>query len=143
MSFLLRSTSLLWCVLNVLGAANGISTRSSNVTATNTSSPRVSVDESVLSELGGLLDQLFAGSTLEASAGSSNCVGINAISPRCATRESPYSRDIFYVGGHYENSALGNLTYDQIYVEKLTPARGVRQPKPIVFFHGGGMCLNI
>lgn len=68
-----------------------------------------------------------------------DCEGINAISPKCSSNETPYYRDFFYVGGHYEDSNLGNLTYDQIYVEKLTPVGGTSQPKPIIFFHGGGM----
>lgn len=71
---------------------------------------------------------------------STDCVGINAISPNCSSNETPYYRDFFYIGGHYEDSALGNLTCDQIYVEKLTPTGGIVQPKPIIFFHGGGMC---
>lgn len=68
----------------------------------------------------------------------STCTGINAISPSCKSNESLYYRDFFYVGGRYVDSVLGNLTYDQIYVEKLSPAGGVTQPKPIIFFHGGG-----
>lgn len=68
----------------------------------------------------------------------STCIGINAISPDCKSNETPYYRDFFYVGGHYVNSVLGNLTYDQIYVEKLSPVGGITQPKPIIFFHGGG-----
>lgn len=68
------------------------------------------------------------------------CVAGNAISANCKSNETPYYRDIFYVGGQYVyNSDLaGQLTYDQIYVEKLSPVRGVTQPKPIIFFHGGG-----
>lgn len=67
-----------------------------------------------------------------------DCAGVKAISPKCSSREAPYFREFFYVGGHYASGALGNLTYDQIYVEKLTPVRGTTQPKPIIFFHGGG-----
>lgn len=67
-----------------------------------------------------------------------SCVGVNAIAPSCKSNETLHYRDFFYVGGRYVDSAAGNLTYDQIYVEKLTPAAGVTQPKPIVFFHGGG-----
>lgn len=68
----------------------------------------------------------------------SDCVGVNAIAPGCASRETLSQRDTFYVGGNYVNSAAGNLTYDQLYVEKLTPS-SVTQTKPIVFFHGGGV----
>lgn len=69
---------------------------------------------------------------------SSDCVGVNAIAPSCKSNETPARRDFYYVGGHYVNNSVGNLTYDQIYVEKLTPVTGVNQSKPIVFFHGGG-----
>lgn len=71
------------------------------------------------------------------AAGVANCTGINAVAPGCASNEVLARRDFFYVGGHYVNSAAGNLTYDQLYVEKITPA-AVNQSKPIVFFHGGG-----
>lgn len=38
----------------------------------------------------------------------------------------------------------GNLVYDQLYVEKLIPAAGgVKQPYPLVFFHGGGSAGNV
>ena len=67
-----------------------------------------------------------------------DCTGINAISPRCPSHESLHRRDFFYVGGHYVAGAAGNLTYDQLYVEKLTPVTGVRRSKPVVLFHGGG-----
>lgn len=77
--------------------------------------------------------------TNNSSTNGTDCVGINSISPRCPSNETPYYRDFFYVGGHYENSDLGNLTYDQIYVEKLTPVGGTSQSRPIIFFHGGGM----
>lgn len=67
----------------------------------------------------------------------SDCIGINAVAPGCASKETLARRDYFYIGGHYVNNAIGNLTYDQIYVEKITPAV-VNQSKPVVFFHGGG-----
>jgi hypothetical protein len=70
----------------------------------------------------------------------SNCVGINAVSPRCGSAEALYRRDFFYIGGRYvfSNSSFGNLFVDQLYVEKLTPSSGVRKTHPLVFFHGGG-----
>lgn len=80
------------------------------------------------------------GLAFDFSTNGTDCVGIHAISPKCSSNEAPYYRDFFYIGGHYENSDLGNLTYDQIYVEKLTPVGGMSQTKPIIFFHGGGMC---
>lgn len=85
---------------------------------------------------------LISRQTNTSSVNATDCVGISAISPKCSSRETPYYRDFFYVGGHYEDSALGNLTYDQIYVEKLTPVGGITQQKPIIFFHGGGMSSN-
>ena len=66
-----------------------------------------------------------------------DCTGVLALSPGCTSNQPPYARDIFYVGGRYYEDALGNRTTDQLYVEKLTPA-AVTQPKPVVFFHGGG-----
>lgn len=70
-----------------------------------------------------------------------DCTGINAIKPACGSNESLYRRDFFYIGGSYvyDNSSLGVLTEDQMYVEKLTPSSGVTQPNPLVFFHGGGV----
>ncbi|KAG9745114.1 alpha/beta-hydrolase, partial [Aureobasidium melanogenum] len=76
----------------------------------------------------------LAGAALAAT----DCIGINAIAPGCASREALHTRDFFYIGGRYVAGAAGNLTYDQLYVEKLTPVTGVKQSKPIVLFHGGG-----
>ncbi|KAH7039624.1 Alpha/Beta hydrolase protein [Microdochium trichocladiopsis] len=67
-----------------------------------------------------------------------DCTGVKAIHPACGQIEPPYRRDFFYVGGSLLPGAFGNVTVGQLYVEKLTPAQGVRQPKPLVFFHGGG-----
>jgi pimeloyl-ACP methyl ester carboxylesterase len=67
-----------------------------------------------------------------------DCSGIKAISPRCASNETPYRRDFFYVGGRYNQTALGNVTINQVYVEKLSPVSGALQPHPLIFFHGGG-----
>jgi hypothetical protein len=68
-----------------------------------------------------------------------NCTGINAIKPQCLSSESAYTRDVFWIGGHYVETALGLETYDQMYVEKLTPLHGVQKPYPLVLFHGGGI----
>lgn len=76
------------------------------------------------------------------STNASDCVGVKAIAPGCESKETLAQRDYFYIGGHYVNSVIGNLTYDQVYVEKITPVL-VYQPKPVVFFHGGGMTLMI
>lgn len=67
-----------------------------------------------------------------------DCTGVNAIAPGCASQESLHYRDFFYIGGRYVAGAAGNLTYDQVYVEKLTPASGVNQSHPVVLYHGGG-----
>lgn len=68
-----------------------------------------------------------------------SCVGINAISPKCRTRETPYSRDFFYIGGRYQfDEALNSsILVDQMYVEKLTPYAGATKPYPIVLFTAG------
>lgn len=68
-----------------------------------------------------------------------SCTGIAAISPRCKSVESHHQRDIFYVGGRLLPVPSGNLSIDQLYVEKLTPSGGVTQAKPMVFFHGGAV----
>lgn len=73
-----------------------------------------------------------------ASGQRTNCTGVNAISPKCRTAETPYTRDFFYVGGRPLESATGELTADKLYVEKITPVSGAKKSKPLVFFHGGG-----
>ncbi|ORY71598.1 Alpha/Beta hydrolase protein [Pseudomassariella vexata] len=77
--------------------------------------------------------------TARAESQAVDCTGINAVSPKCSTNETAYFRDFFYLGGRYLTTSSGNLTFDQLYVEKLTPALGVSQPKPLVFFHGGAV----
>ena len=49
-----------------------------------------------------------------------------------------YTRDVSWVGGNYVEAAIGLLTYDQMYVEKLVQLGGVKKPYPLVLFHGGG-----
>lgn len=103
--------------------------------------------------LGSLLGSalvLLAGGSLAAASGphsrllagrsdnsTADCTGVLALSPRCSSNQAPYARDVFYVGGRYIQDASGNRTTGQLYVEKLTPD-AVTQPKPVVFFHGGG-----
>lgn len=70
-----------------------------------------------------------------------SCVALDALSPRCRFTEVAYHREFFYIGGRYVNSTgppAGSVLVDQMYVEKLSPALGPRQPRPLVFFHGGG-----
>ena len=67
-----------------------------------------------------------------------NCSGVNAISPNCESNETPYRRDFFYIGGRYISTAIGQVTVDQVYVEKLSPVGIAPQKHPLVFFHGGG-----
>ncbi|CAD0100068.1 unnamed protein product, partial [Aureobasidium mustum] len=81
---------------------------------------------------------LSLASLASAAFAATDCIGINAIAPGCVSQEALHSRDFFYIGGRYVAGAAGNLTYDQLYVEKLTPAAGVKQSKPVVLFHGGG-----
>ncbi|KAK1624597.1 Alpha/Beta hydrolase protein [Colletotrichum phormii] len=79
---------------------------------------------------------------------SGNCTGVDAISTKCTSKEAAHTRDFFYVGGRYIETTSGNVTVDQLYVEKLVPVTtsrtrtrrhsGVATTKPIVFFHGGG-----
>ncbi|CAG8977968.1 hypothetical protein HYALB_00001849 [Hymenoscyphus albidus] len=71
--------------------------------------------------------------------GNIDCTSINGIKKECRSLESFYQRDVFWVGGKYNSEALGMMTYDQFYVEKLTGLGGVWQNYPVVFFHGGGV----
>jgi pimeloyl-ACP methyl ester carboxylesterase len=68
-----------------------------------------------------------------------DCTGIKAVSPQCKTSQSSHYRDFFYVGGGY--APAGNTTSsifsDQMYVEKLTPAKGVSKKHPLVFISAG------
>ncbi|KAH8662473.1 Alpha/Beta hydrolase protein [Xylariales sp. PMI_506] len=74
-----------------------------------------------------------------AACSSSACIASSAVSPSCKSPEVPYYRDVFFIGGHdVESAELGNVTIDQLYVEKLTPVSGASK-KPIVYFHGGGI----
>ncbi|KAH8649353.1 hypothetical protein BX600DRAFT_419518, partial [Xylariales sp. PMI_506] len=82
---------------------------------------------------------LLASAAVYVAASSIDCTGINGIRPTCQSPESAYKRDVFFIGGHYVPSDLGDLTYDQMYVEKLTPQYSVSQPFPLVLFHGGGV----
>ncbi|KAI9838416.1 MAG: hypothetical protein M1837_002499 [Sclerophora amabilis] len=67
-------------------------------------------------------------------------VGAESGDSTVPSKETPYVRDAFYVGGKYEfNQELkGSLFVDDVYVEKLAPVGGKTQPYPLVFFHGGG-----
>ncbi|KAH8688048.1 Alpha/Beta hydrolase protein [Phaeosphaeriaceae sp. PMI808] len=85
-----------------------------------------------------LLVAFFLSYTLCEASNPLDCAGAKALSPRCPSNETPYLRDFFYVGGRYIESPIGHLTVDQIYVEKLSPISGSRQPHPLLFFHGGG-----
>ncbi|KAI9158025.1 alpha/beta-hydrolase [Paramyrothecium foliicola] len=67
-----------------------------------------------------------------------DCAGVNAIHPLCRSSETPYTRDSFYVGGRYIETATGNVTVDQVYVEKIVPIHPRGNRTPLVFFHGGG-----
>jgi hypothetical protein len=53
-----------------------------------------------------------------------DCSGINSIKPACISPESYYRRDVFWVGGRYVSQPLGLMTFDQMYVEKLTGLGG-------------------
>lgn len=82
---------------------------------------------------------MLAGTAAAAAAAAVDCSGVNAVSPQCASVETTYSRDVFMVGGRWVPVSSGNITADQVYVEKLTPAGGVVHDKPLVFFHGGAV----
>ncbi|KAK8172528.1 hypothetical protein BKA80DRAFT_288141 [Phyllosticta citrichinensis] len=82
-------------------------------------------DASMQSEMG-----LCVGLALWQVLAQAPCVGADALAPSCQSRESLHYRDFFYIG----------VLVDQIYVEKLTPATGVLQPKPVAFFNPGDSC---
>ncbi|KAH7161814.1 Alpha/beta hydrolase family-domain-containing protein [Dactylonectria macrodidyma] len=53
--------------------------------------------------------------------------------------EASHVRTFFYVGGAYvDDGSGGHIFRDQMYVEKLVPARGATQKNPVVFIHGQG-----
>lgn len=54
------------------------------------------------------------------------------------TLASAHDRTYFYVGGGYTNRDGKHIFTNQMYVEKLTPAKGASKPNPIVFIHGSG-----
>lgn len=91
------------------------------------------------------LTAILAAAGMAQALASGNCTGVNAINTKCTSKETAHTRDFFYVGGRYIETATGNVTVDQLYVEKLVPVstgrarrRGVAAAKPMVFFHGGG-----
>ncbi|KLU80905.1 hypothetical protein MAPG_00002 [Magnaporthiopsis poae ATCC 64411] len=54
-----------------------------------------------------------------------------------ADGEVPYVRTYFYAGGRYVDDGNGGKIFrDQMYVEKLLPAGGVTQTRPVVLIHG-------
>lgn len=81
----------------------------------------------------------FGGLVTAVSNSTHACTGIAAINPKCKSFQAQHQRDVFYVGGHLLPVGTGNLTVDQLYVEKLTPSAGVTQAKPVAFFHGGAV----
>lgn len=88
----------------------------------------------------------FAAFFIDAAAPATrDCVGLKGVNPRCRSKEAAYQREYFYIGGRYVPYPVfgGNLVYDQLYVEKLIPSQGVKQPYPLVFFHGGGSAGSI
>lgn len=56
-----------------------------------------------------------------------------------AVTEARHTRKVFYFGGNYNRTASGTILQNQIYVEQLTPAGGITQPKPLVLLHGGDL----
>jgi len=74
-----------------------------------------------------------------------DCIGLNAVNPSCRPSETACYREFFYIGGHYipYPALAGHLVSDQLYVEKLIPNAGIKQPYPLVLFHGGGLAGNV
>ncbi|KAI4089153.1 MAG: hypothetical protein LQ339_008595 [Xanthoria mediterranea] len=63
--------------------------------------------------------------------------------PQIQVTEARHTRKIYYVGGIYNQTANGTILQDQVYVEQLTPAGGVTQPKPLVLLHGGNVAGDL
>ncbi|KAM0280827.1 hypothetical protein ACHAQH_003857 [Verticillium albo-atrum] len=74
-----------------------------------------------------------------ASCKPSKCDATNGVAFGCPVVEKAYVRDVFFLGGRTLAMSDGNYTVDQLFVEKLTPVKGVTHPKPLVFLHGGGI----
>lgn len=74
-----------------------------------------------------------------AAAAATDCTGIKAVSPKCSSKESAYVRDYFYIGGGYVASGIPgqDMWGGQLYVEKLTPAKGASKKYPVVFVSAG------
>ncbi|KAL8686132.1 MAG: hypothetical protein Q9224_005543 [Gallowayella concinna] len=74
-----------------------------------------------------------------------DCAGLKGVNPQCRSQETAHRREYFYIGGKYVLDPVlkGNLVVDQLYVEKLIPANGIKRQHPLVFFHGGGSAGNI
>lgn len=75
----------------------------------------------------------------------SACAGIKAISPDCASPESAYKRDVFFVGGEYIPYSTTYIRSGQLYIEKLTPATGTAatKPYPLLFISAGVPAGNV
>jgi hypothetical protein len=80
--------------------------------------------------------RLIATATLLAAvSGSAYADGPSSVS--AASSEVAAIRSFFYAGGGYaDDGAGGHIFREQMYVERLQPAKGVSQPTPIVFIHG-------
>lgn len=76
--------------------------------------------------------------TFASTVSCAGCIASSAGGSGCNSTEVAHYRDVFFIGGHDVTTTAGNLTIDQLYVEKLTPATGATQ-NPIVYFHGGGI----
>ncbi|KAH6606011.1 fusarubin cluster-esterase [Trichoderma cornu-damae] len=58
-------------------------------------------------------------------------------SAAAVSSEAAAIRTFFYTGGGYTDDGVGGHIYrEQMYVERLRPARGVSRATPIVFIHG-------
>lgn len=80
--------------------------------------------------------RLIATATLLAAvSGSAYADGSSSVS--AAPSEVAAIRSFFYAGGGYAADGNGGHIFrEQMYVERLQPAKGATQPNPIVFIHG-------
>ncbi|KAL8672575.1 MAG: hypothetical protein Q9168_002980 [Polycauliona sp. 1 TL-2023] len=63
--------------------------------------------------------------------------------PQIQVTEARHTRKVYYVGGTYNQTASGTVLQNQVYVEQLTPAGGIIQPKPLILLHGGNIAGDL
>ncbi|KAI9679979.1 MAG: hypothetical protein M1817_004994 [Caeruleum heppii] len=71
-------------------------------------------------------------------AAASTFAGIDNTANPATAGEAAHRRHVFHIGGQQVQANNGTIVVNQLYVEQLIPAAGVKQTNPLIFFHGGG-----